>query len=85
MGNIHDATPAGAEEEQIVEPTLAIIERPSNDNLVCGETDESFVPARFECRNVPDAHNPALDIVRQQHKIVEPKYRTGLGLTLFRG
>jgi len=63
MAEVGHAAAAGAEEKRAVQSALVIFQRSSNENLVRGETDEGLIPPRLQGRNVPDAHDPAFDIV----------------------
>ena len=67
-------TTAGAKEGGVLQPALAVSEGAPNEKLVIEEMHERAIAARFEKRNVLDAHDPTFDIVIQQNEIVTVKY-----------
>ena len=52
---------------------FAAPERASNKKLAAGKMDKRKIPARFEKSDVVNPHNPRLDIVGQENKIVAIK------------
>ena len=67
-------TTAGAKEGGVLQPALAVSEGAPNEKPVIEEMHERTIAARFEKRNVLDAHDPRFDIVIQQNEIVTMKY-----------
>ena len=74
LAEVDYTTPAGAKEGGVVQPALAVSEGAPNEKPVIEEMDERTITARFEKRNVLDAHDPTFDIVIQQNEIVTMKY-----------
>ena len=74
VAEVDYTTTAGAKEGGVLQPALAVSEGAPNEKLVIQEMDERTTTARFEKRNVLDAHDPTFDIVIQQNEIVTMKY-----------
>ena len=75
VAEVDYTTTAGAKEGGVLQPALAVSEGAPNEKPVIEEMDERTITARFEKRNVLDAHDPTFDIVIQQNEIVTMKYR----------
>ena len=73
VAEVDYTTTAGAKEGGVVQPALAVSEGAPNEKPVIEEMDERTITARFEKRNVLDAHDPTFDIVIQQNEIVTMK------------
>jgi len=74
VAEVDYTTTAGAEEGGVLQPALAVSESAPNEKPVIEEMHERTIAARFEKRNVLDAHDPTFDIVIQQNEIVTVKY-----------
>jgi hypothetical protein len=74
VAEVDYTTPAGAEEDGTVQPTLAVSEGAPNEKPVIEEMDERIIQARFKKRNVLDPNDATFHTVSQQNEIVAMKY-----------
>ena len=73
VAEVNNRTPAGAEEDRIVESLLKAHERASEENVTVGEMYERRISKCFEERNILNTHDPTLGVVCQEGKVVPPK------------
>jgi hypothetical protein len=74
VAKVDNAAPAGAKEDGVVQPALAVVERAPTEKLAVGKMHERKIPTCFEKRNVLDPHDPTFEIVSQEHKMITIKY-----------
>ena len=84
MAHVDDTPTVSAEEEGLIQPALAVVQSTADENLVCAETDQCLVAARFQDRDVPQMHDPGAEIVSQKNKIVASKDSTRCRRNTFR-
>ena len=85
VAEVDYTTTAGAKEGGVLQPALAVSESAPNEKPVIEEMHERTIAARFEKRNVLDAHDPTFDIVIQQNEIGTIKYGRFAFLSLHSG
>jgi hypothetical protein len=78
VAKVDNAAPAGAKEDGVVQPALAVVERAPTEKLAVGKMHERKIPTCFEKRNVLDPHDPTFEIVSQEHKMITIKYSGNL-------
>ena len=74
---VDNAASVGTKEDGGVQPALAVPESAANEKLAARKMDERKILVRLQEENVPDFHDPTLDIVSQENEIVTTEYIDG--------